>query len=94
MARYCAECARSSGGRVHVGDPIQKMTDDGITSATAALAMHGLATLPPGEIYVPGIRADDVATLEQTHIIEQWRPFLCPDASHDAVVDEEHGGLV
>eukprot|EP00959_Pyramimonas_sp_CCMP1952_P190055 3976065-Pyramimonas_sp.AAC.1 len=67
------------------------MTNDGITRATAALAMHGLTTLPPGEIDILGKRADDIAILEQTHLIEQWRSFLYPDASRDTVVDEEHG---
>eukprot|EP00959_Pyramimonas_sp_CCMP1952_P152927 3199261-Pyramimonas_sp.AAC.1 len=56
--------------------------------------MHGLTTLPPGEIDVLGVRTDDIAILEQTHLIKQWRSFLNPDASHDTVVDEEHGGLV
>eukprot|EP00959_Pyramimonas_sp_CCMP1952_P300461 6284398-Pyramimonas_sp.AAC.1 len=72
MARHCAEHARSSGGSVHVGDLIRKMTNDGITRATTALAMHGLTMLPPGEIDVLGIRADDIEILEETHIIEQW----------------------
>eukprot|EP00959_Pyramimonas_sp_CCMP1952_P441529 9243577-Pyramimonas_sp.AAC.1 len=57
MARHCAEYARSSDGWVYVVDLIQKVTNDGITHATTALAMHGLATLPPGEIDVLGVRA-------------------------------------
>eukprot|EP00959_Pyramimonas_sp_CCMP1952_P065428 1365956-Pyramimonas_sp.AAC.1 len=56
--------------------------------------MHGLTTLPPGEIDVLGVRADDIVILEQTHLIEQWWSFLTPDASPDTVVDEEHGDLV
>eukprot|EP00959_Pyramimonas_sp_CCMP1952_P188864 3950252-Pyramimonas_sp.AAC.1 len=50
--------------------------------------------LPSGDIDVLGIRADDITILEETHIIEQWRSFLHPDASRDTVVDEEHGDLV
>eukprot|EP00959_Pyramimonas_sp_CCMP1952_P021788 458751-Pyramimonas_sp.AAC.1 len=70
------------------------MTSDGITHAIIVLAMHGLTTLPPGEIDVLGAGADDIAILEQMHLIEQWRSFLHPDASHDTVVAEEHGDLV
>eukprot|EP00959_Pyramimonas_sp_CCMP1952_P003833 80951-Pyramimonas_sp.AAC.1 len=94
MARHCAEYALSSGGWGNVGDLIQKMTNDGVTRATTAPAMHGLTTLPPGEIDVLSVRADDIANLEQTHLIEQWRSFLNPYASRDAVVDEEHGDRV
>eukprot|EP00959_Pyramimonas_sp_CCMP1952_P313548 6563003-Pyramimonas_sp.AAC.1 len=67
------------------------MTNDGITHSTTAPAIHGQTTLPSGEIGVLGIRADDIMVLDETPIMEHWRSFLNPDASHDTVVDEENG---
>eukprot|EP00959_Pyramimonas_sp_CCMP1952_P391826 8211291-Pyramimonas_sp.AAC.1 len=70
------------------------MTSDGITHATTALATHGLAMLPSGEIGVLGIRANDSLVLDKTKLMEHWRSFLNADASRDTVVDEENGDIV
>eukprot|EP00959_Pyramimonas_sp_CCMP1952_P247642 5176971-Pyramimonas_sp.AAC.1 len=70
------------------------MTNDGITRATTALAMHALALLPSGEAEVLGVRAGEILILEGAHIHEQWNSFLNPDAPRDAVADEERDNLV
>eukprot|EP00959_Pyramimonas_sp_CCMP1952_P298365 6241002-Pyramimonas_sp.AAC.1 len=67
---------------------------DGIDQATTALAVHGLAVLPSGEVYAVGIRADDILVLAQTRRMEHWQSLPNPDASRDTVVDEENGDAV
>eukprot|EP00959_Pyramimonas_sp_CCMP1952_P272854 5703842-Pyramimonas_sp.AAC.1 len=88
---HCAQYARSSGGRVHVGDLIRKVINDGATHATTALAAHGLTILSSGEVGILGIRADDIMLLDRAKLMEHWKPFPDPDALRDAVLDGENG---
>eukprot|EP00959_Pyramimonas_sp_CCMP1952_P353092 7397348-Pyramimonas_sp.AAC.1 len=70
------------------------MMADGISHAATVYAMHAFAMLPSGEIDALGVRSDDGRIIEGTEIYTQWISFLTPDASHDAVVDEENGGRI
>eukprot|EP00959_Pyramimonas_sp_CCMP1952_P361229 7565233-Pyramimonas_sp.AAC.1 len=72
MARHCAESARSSVGRVYVGDLIRTLENDVIIYSTTALAVHGLMMLPSGAIDTLGIKADDLMLLELTKLMECW----------------------
>eukprot|EP00959_Pyramimonas_sp_CCMP1952_P230404 4816950-Pyramimonas_sp.AAC.1 len=70
------------------------MEADGIVQSTTALAAHGLAALPPGAVEVLGIKAPELGALGGSELMEYWREFLNPPASHDSVVDEDNGNEI
>eukprot|EP00959_Pyramimonas_sp_CCMP1952_P279274 5838896-Pyramimonas_sp.AAC.1 len=47
LARHCSDYARSSGGWVYFGDLVQKISEDGLSYQSCALAARGIAALQP-----------------------------------------------
>ena len=65
--------SRNSGTWVFIGDIYEKMISDGLTYKTAALVMHGLATLRPGAIEVLGVPVPDAACVQGTSYCDIWK---------------------
>ena len=57
---------------VFIGDIYNNMFDDGLTHKTAALVMHGLATLRPGAIEALGVPVPDEECVRGTSFYDVW----------------------
>ena len=75
MARHCPDYARSSGGWVYFGALLDKMTEDGYTFETVALAVHALTALPFGTVDVLGLRPTDFNCLQDSRLAREWGAF-------------------
>eukprot|EP00959_Pyramimonas_sp_CCMP1952_P334444 7004037-Pyramimonas_sp.AAC.1 len=68
------------------------MEADVLTCCALALAVHGLAALPPCTVEILGLAAQGISSLGDSRLAEHGRDFFNPPASRDSVVDEDDGG--